>query len=151
MTDKSRACYCASTLCMTCGMLIILAGLVILYMIAADKSAAGKKTNSPSASGQPASPTSTREGREIEGNFGNADESDLWYVLVMIIAGGLMITVLGFLCSNCAIICCSKRRNSISDSESKWAGCKCLNIVTDLFKTFIAPYFAPTLSSPNNL
>lgn len=114
MTDKSRACYCASTLCMTCGMLIILVGLVILYMIAADKSAAGKKTNPTQTPGQP--PTPAREGREIEGN---ADESDLWYVLVMIIAGGLMITVLGFMCGNCAIVCCSKRRNSISDMENK--------------------------------
>lgn len=117
MINKSRACYCASTLCMTCGMLIILAGLVILYMIAADKSAAGKKTNP--TPGQPTQQTPAREGREIEGNFGNADESDLWYVLVMIIAGGLMITVLGFICGNCAIICCSKRRNSVSDLESK--------------------------------
>ena len=104
---------------MVCGMLIIGAGLVVLYMIAADKSAAGQKVTAiPAQPGQPQQPPPTREGREIENNSVNTDESDLWYLLVMIIGGGLLITVLGFLCSNCAITCCSSRRNSVSDTES---------------------------------
>ena len=124
MREKSRGCYCASTLCMICEMLIIGAGLVILYMIASDKSELGRKMSSSTvAPGQPIPPPPPRDGRERDGRerdgrVENTDANDLWYLLVMIIGGGLLITVLGFLCSNCAILCCTKRRNSISDSES---------------------------------
>lgn len=49
----------------------------------------------------------------------STDNSDFYILLTAFFAVGLAITTFGFLCSTCAIICCSRSPSTIEPSEPK--------------------------------
>ena len=89
MNRKSRACFCASSLCAICGLLMVAAGLAVLVTMAVDK----KNAAMPDA--------------------------DLWIVLVMVMMSGLLLAMCGFICGNCSFCCFQRRSTKIADEEEE--------------------------------
>lgn len=136
--SNSKSCFCASSLAMFFGLAISFFGLALLLMVTIDKKSSSlndKKgaitTPSPfnGQGGRPiyqpptmAPPPGEKNDKEpfldTSGMF-STDNPDFYILLTAFFAVGLIITSLGFLCSLCAICCCSRSPSTIEPSEPK--------------------------------
>lgn len=141
--SQSRACFCASSVAMFFGLVIAMVGFVILVGMAVEKKvnedAAASTTprpgsapfpnNQPGRPGQPMYPNLPGQPGNNQPNSNNnkpllkteglfsTENADFFILLSLIFGAGLGITILGFICSNCAILCCTGKGGSIEPSS----------------------------------
>jgi predicted PurR-regulated permease PerM len=154
MANKSRACFCASSVATFLGLIMIIVSFGIIAKIGVEKidaeyqSTSGVVRNDVGRSNQqgfqqnynqPNYNQQSRQGQSSTftrplqqfGSILDSNSSNTWIILIVLMAVGVVITLFGFICSNCAICCCpqgsssSGRRGSVSqtvapiDSEMK--------------------------------
>ena len=139
--SQSKACFCASSVAMFFGLVIAMVGFVILVALAVEKKTNEDKTttsttprpgsppqpgypnNNPGQPGQPgnnqANPDQNGGSFFKSGFLFSTDNADFFILLSLIFGAGLGITILGFICSNCAILCCGRSGGSIEPIASE--------------------------------